>query len=95
MGIKFEKVKPGMTLYKTERQREGNTTRRRTVVREYHVLEVGPDYIRVRTGSLVVRKSCREVERLRATNPKCDECERIGGHMFTCSRSRRGKTRES
>ena len=42
MGIKFEKIKAGMTLYDVRKEKMGNTTMSRTGVWKVRVMEVNP-----------------------------------------------------
>lgn len=87
MAIKFEKIQPGMTLWITERTRQGNTARRVTVARRLSVVEVDSERRRVllQTGSLKTWRSEREMRRYSAKDPRSTCCGNVGRHSFDCS----------
>lgn len=64
-------VKPGDTLFEVRREKAGNTTLRRTVVRPVHIVEVHEDHVIARwNGNAPKRFSYRAVLQWRRTEPK-------------------------
>lgn len=86
MPIKFERVKVGMTLWKTERRKMGHTTMSETVARSVVVksIDVERAWVTGQGGSGMVSIPASRLKSWSAVDPRRKCCGGVGKHRFGC-----------